>query len=406
MRQSLYDYCVENNRIELLEQWDEAANLPQTPHTITYGSKQKVAWRCEHGHKWRAQVSSRTGNHSGCPVCAGLAILPGENDLQTLFPELAAEWHPTKNAGVTSADVGAFTHRKAWWRCETCGHEWLAEIKSRANGCGCPVCAGKTIVPGINDLATRFPEIAAEWNEDKNTVLCAGDISPGSRKKVWWRCGTCGSDYQASVVSRTNGTGCPVCAGKTVVTGVNDLASKYPLLAEEWHPTKNGHLTPEKVASQSNKNVWWRCSLGHEYQARVASRTVNQEGCPYCSGQRVLKGFNDLATVFPKIAAQWHPTKNEGLTPDEVTCGSAKKVWWKCNVCGYEWKAIIYSRAGAQRCGCPMCAGKVRTNNRPRYQYIAMEAPRPVINRRISSGRDSPVQLSPPGMTKTGTDPT
>ena len=373
MRKSLYDYCVENNRIELLDQWDEAANLPQTPQTITYGSKEKIAWRCERGHTWRAQVCSRTGSHAGCPVCAGLTIIPGENDLATLFPAVAAQWHPTKNMGVTPSDVGAYTHRKAWWRCETCGHEWLAEIKSRANGCGCPVCAGKTIVPGINDLATLFPELAAEWHPDKNAVFCAGDFSPGSRKKVWWRCGTCGHDYQSSVMSRTQGSGCPVCAGKTVIPGLNDLKSRFPDIAAEWDFEKNGSLTPEMVTEQSNRKVWWKCDLGHSYQAVISSRTSDRQGCPYCSGQRVLKGFNDLATLLPKIAYQWHPTLNGALMPEEVTCGSAKRVWWKCNVCGGEWKAIIYSRAGAQRCGCPMCAGKVKRSKLLHYDRILAE---------------------------------
>ena len=404
MRKSLYDYCHEYNRTELLDQWDEAANLPKTPQTVSYGSEYKARWRCEKGHTWQAQVYSRTANGNGCPVCAGVVVIAGENDLATLFPEIAAQWHPTKNIGATPQSVGAFTHRKAWWICPQCGHEWSAEIKSRTNGSGCPVCTGKAVMPGVNDLATLFPEIAAEWNKEKNTLLCAGDISPGSQKKVWWKCGTCGSDYRTSVASRTNGTACPVCAGKTVVCGVNDLASKYPRLAKEWHEAKNGHLTPEKVTPQSNRNVWWRCSLGHEYQARICSRTVSKEGCPYCSGQRVLKGFNDLATIFPKIAAQWHPTKNEGLTPEDVTCGSAKRVWWKCSVCGWEWKAVIYSRAGAQRCGCPNCAGKVRTNNRSRCQYIA-EATYSSRDRRVVSGVDPPPVCGPPVLIKTGTGP-
>lgn len=161
--------------------------------------------------------------------------------------------------------------------------------------------------------------------------------------------------------------------GKTVIPGENDFASRYPVLAREWDFEKNGHLTPDAVTGQSNRKVWWKCDLGHSYQAVISSRASDRQGCPYCSGQRVLKGFNDLATLLPKIADQWHPTLNGALTPEEVTCGSAKKVWWKCNVCGYEWKAIIYSRAGAQRCGCPMCAGKVKTRNRERYRSIAAE---------------------------------
>ena len=131
---------------------------------------------------------------------------------------------------------------------------------------------------------------------------------------------------------------------------------------------------------------------------------MGKKGCPYCADQRVLQGFNDLATILPQVAAQWHPTLNEGMTPEDVTCGSAKRVWWQCNVCGYEWKAIIYSRAGSQRCGCPMCAGKVKTRNRERYRSIAAEYPYPAQRLRIASGSDPPRGLSPPGRGKTGTD--
>ena len=162
MRRSLSDYCGENGLRELLKQWNGPANLPQTPETVSYGSKYKAHWRCAEGHEWQATVYSRTGSRSGCPVCAGLTVVAGENDLQTLFPAVAREWHPTKNAALTPENVGAYTHRKAWWLCDVCGHEWSAEIKSRTSGCGCPVCAGRMVLRGVNDLASRFPEVAAE----------------------------------------------------------------------------------------------------------------------------------------------------------------------------------------------------------------------------------------------------
>ena len=371
MRRSLSDYCSENGMQELLTQWNGPANLPQTPETVSYGSKYKAHWRCAEGHEWQATVYSRTGSRSGCPVCAGLTVVAGENDLQTLFPAVAREWHPTKNAALTPENVGAYTHRKAWWLCDVCGHEWSAEIKSRTSGCGCPVCAGRMVLRGVNDLASRFPELAAEWSAEKNGAFRAEDVLPGSQKRVWWRCAKCGYEYQAGIASRTGSqSGCPVCAGRTALRGVNDLASKYPQLAREWHPTKNGTLTPENVTPHSSRTVWWRCGRGHDFAAQVSCRTGRQEGCPYCGGQRVLAGFNDLATLAPEVAAQWHPTKNEALTPQQVTCGSKKKVWWLCNVCGHEWKANIYSRAGAQRCGCPLCAGRIRIRSGARYGRV------------------------------------
>ena len=165
-----------------------------------------------------------------------------------------------------------------------------------------------------------------------------------------------------------------MCAGRMVTPNVNDLKSRFPELAKEWHPTKNGALTPDAVTAQSNRGVWWLCGAGHEYKATVASRVARNTGCPYCANRRVLLGFNDLASQLPMVAREWHSTKNGSLTPEAVTCGSTKHVWWKCGVCGYEWKAVIYSRAAAQRCGCPMCAGKIKIRNRTRYQRIMDEA--------------------------------
>ena len=109
-------------------------------------------------------------------------------------------------------------------------------------------------------------------------------------------------------------------------------------------------------ACASSAMTWWRCDKGHSFTMRVAFRTTREQSCPYCARRKVLAGYNDLATVEPRIAAEWHPTLNGSLTPEMVTAGSRKKVWWECAY-GHVWKAAIYSRAGKRKCGCPVCAG-------------------------------------------------
>ena len=381
MRQSLYDYCTLNNRIDLLMQWDTDANLPLTPKTVTSGSSRKVWWFCEKGHRWQQAPWERTAKYLGCPVCRGKRIIPGINDLKTLIPDVVDEWNYERNGTLRPENIFPYSHRKVWWKCRECGHEWLAQVKARAGTqkCGCPVCANRMVIPGQNDLATEYPEVAASWHPKKNRTLSPQEVPSGTTRKVWWKCSVCGNEWEAAVSSRTHGSGCPICAGKVVAAGVNDFASQYPEIAREWHPTKNGKLMPNAVTGQSNKSVWWVCPEGHEYKAIVSSRTTSGSGCPYCANRRVLVGFNDLASQLPKVAKEWHPTLNGSLTPEHVTCGSAKKVWWKCNACGYEWKAIIYSRAGAQRCGCPMCAGKVKvTAKQEYYRRITFDANAPV----------------------------
>ncbi|MBE6935617.1 MAG: hypothetical protein E7458_03850 [Ruminococcaceae bacterium] len=212
--------------------------------------------------------------------------------------------------------------------------------------------------------ARQVPGLLAEWDTAENGALSPRDVSYASHRKVWWRCGR-GHLWQARVQSRTDaGAGCPVCTGKTVIPGENDLASIAPMVAEEWHPERNGTLTPEAVTPYSNRKVWWLCPQGHSYCAVINNRVSLTAGCPYCSNRRVLPGFNDLATTAPQVAAQWHPERNHGLTPQMVTAGSHKKVWWQC-ADGHEWQAVIYSRTGDQKCGCPECAGRGKTRSKP-----------------------------------------
>ena len=291
---------------------------------------------------------SRTGPGTRCPYCAGKLPIPGENDLATRFPEVAAQWHPTKNAPLTPEQVLPGSHRRVWWQCEK-GHEWQAIVKSRTVGCGCPVCTNRQIAQGENDLAAIYPELAAQWHPTRNGKLTPQEVSTGTPRKVWWRCEK-GHEWQASVLSRTHGTGCPVCAGKVILPGRNDLASLFPEIAAQWHPTRNGALTPERVSPYSNRKVWWRCGLGHEYQATVGARAKADSGCPYCGGRRVLAGFNDLATLAPEVAVQWHPTLNGNLTSSMVTVGSHRKAWWLCPE-GHVWKAAVYSRTGVRLSG-------------------------------------------------------
>ena len=217
------------------------------------------------------------------------------------------------------------------------------------------------------------PELEPEWDAEKNGPVQFSELTVGSRRLVWWRCAK-GHSYRSAVKSRAQGTGCPVCAGRAVIPGENDLASLFPEIAAQWHPTRNGVLTPEKLTPYSNRKVWWRCPLGHEYAAAVSARTMNGSDCPYCSGRKALPGFNDLATLEPKVAAQWHPTLNGALTPEQVTTGSHKKVWWECPN-GHIWKAIIYSRAGpsSRKCGCPVCAGRIQPERTERYRLAMAE---------------------------------
>lgn len=281
--------------------------------------------------------------------------------------QLLKQWNSNKNGEITPQDLSYGSNKKVWWRCEK-EHEWEAQIKSRVRGSGCPVCRSKKIVAGTNDLSTTHPDIAAQWHPTKNGEVTPKMISYGSHRKFWWVCDK-GHEWEAVVLSRGYGTGCPVCAGKAVIPGENDLASMNPQLAAEWHPTKNGELRPSKVTPYSNRKVWWLCDKGHEYQAQISHRASQDSACPYCIGKKVLVGFNDLTTAYPKIADQWHASLNGELTPEMFTVGNHKKIWWQCSE-GHIWMAAIYSRTGPKKHGCPVCAGNVSKKRLDRYNKI------------------------------------
>lgn len=281
--------------------------------------------------------------------------------------ELLCQWHPVKNGDHTPSNVPVGSNRKFWWMDEL-GHEWEQGLYNRcARRSGCPICAGRVILPGFNDLASKNPELAVQWHPNKNGSLTPQEVRPGSSRKVWWICSK-GHEWRASPTTRVKmGAECPICSNYFALTGYNDLATTHPGIASQWHPTKNGSLTPQEIVAGSNRSVWWQCSLGHEWCAKVVDRTRGTNGCPYCANQKVLKEFNDLATTHPRIAEQWHPTLNGKLAPQMVTAGSTRKVWWLCPE-GHVWRTAVYNRAGRNKqTGCPVCAGNARVKYRQRY---------------------------------------
>lgn len=334
-------------------QWHPSKNGSLSADAFMGNSYKYVWWQCELGHEWEAQIYRRVGGTSNCPTCQGMKVESGFNDLATTHPEIAAQWHPVNNGALTPSEVVATNARKVWWQCER-GHEWESTVNRRAiSGEGCPFCANRRLLAGFNDLATTHPDIAAQWHPSKNGSLTTADLMAGTAQVVWWQCER-GHEWDASPVSRAyGGQGCPLCSGRRVVAGVNDLALARPDLAKQWHSTKNGAMTPSQVSTQSNHRVWWKCDRGHEWEAKVQSRTLG-DNCPYCANKKVLPGYNDLATLRPDIAAQWHPTLNGDLTPAQVTPGSsATKVWWVCAK-GHEWATITADRI--RGIGCMRCA--------------------------------------------------
>ena len=469
---------------QIVKEWNYNKNINITPYEVVRGSAKRVWWICAKGHEWQTVIYARTKGKTKCPYCCNQKILAGYNDLATDNPKLSKEWNYEKNGNLKPSEVAPNTTKKVWWICVK-KHEWKASISDRQRGDGCPYCSGHTVLLGYNDLETKNPNLAKEWNYEKNKDLLPKNVTSNSGKKVWWKCDK-GHEWKATIASRNYGNGCPKCANEnqtsfpekivffyinsvykdaienykpewlkpmelyiyipSIKTAIeydgrqwhknskkdnekNDLCSKHNIklyrlrekgcssindnsinyilenikadgsqvvegikwlskmldfkidiniardfnkinetinyykkekslannnLINQWNYKRNGNLTPEKVTNNSGKKVWWICDKGHEWLAGINDRQRG-DGCPYCSGHKILKGFNDLFTTNPELKTQWDYNKNKNIDPSNLSKGSSKKVWWICDK-KHSYQQIINSKSSG--IGCPICDGK------------------------------------------------
>ena len=329
--QGFNDLKSQNPQLAL--EWNYEKNGSLKPEAITTGSGKRVWWKCKNGHEWEAVVADRN-NGKGCPYCANDYVWVGYNDLLTRNPKLAAEWHPTKNADLSPDSVVYGSKKRVWWLGKKCGHEWQAPIEARNRGKGCPFCNKGTLLQGFNDLKSQNPQLALEWNYEKNGLLKPSDVTARSHQKVWWKCSK-GHEWKATIYARSK-HGCPYCSGRFVIQGETDLATVHPELLAEWNYEKNGSLLPTGVSYGSRKKVWWICKKGHEWQAEVNCRNAGQN-CTYCSKEKISpKVLNiDTGEVFENATEAAKSIGLKSNKPIRVCCNGHFKT-----VRGYRWKYL------------------------------------------------------------------
>ena len=323
------------------KEWHPEKNHPVQLETLYHQSSYRAWWKCSicH-HEWQAKVAHRTEGRS-CPKCRVT-----QQSLQTQAPELARQWDWEKNKPLTPQELFVKSSKKVWWRCEK-GHSFERSAAQRMVRNECPICR-KINHLKANALMTHYPDIAREWHPTRNHPLSVEEVTVGSQKKVWWQCSK-GHEWQAVVGNRVHRLGCPTCQQEERLK-TRSLGVLNPALAKEWHPTKNGTLTPFEVLAKSGQKVWWQCEKGHEWETTILSRS-NGSGCLRCY-RSLASQERSLQQMAPEIACQWHPTKNAPLTPDQISYRSSRLVWWR-GTCGHEWEASVNSRHTSK--GCPSC---------------------------------------------------
>lgn len=422
----------------LMSEWDFPRNTANglSPETVGRNSSTKVWWKGPCGHVWDMSVGQRVRGQA-CPYCSGRRVLAGFNDLATTHPDLVKEWDMEKN-DASPETVSKGSHLKVWWRCER-GHSYPMPInKKTSRGSCCPVCSGKLIVPGVNDLATVHPELAAEWHPTKNGSLKPTDISRESGRKVWWL-GKCGHEWPASPHDRVESkTGCPQCASRRLTSFPEqaiyyyvkklypDTRSRCAGLFENkmeldiyvpsirfavefdgarWHSSEKSHaaerakyelcrekgITLFRVKEDTGQewldvadaiytvprkergdrleqvirgilssidrttNAWTRKTFKLVSDVEVDLERDGAEIRAY-----LTKIDNSLAEFRPDLITEWDYNKNGELLPEMFGINSNDRVWWRCSRCGHSWKTSIIHRAGKRQSGCPKCAKELR----------------------------------------------
>lgn len=414
-RKSFYDWCIENNRLDILEEWNyEKNNI--SPKDVSLQSAIEVWWQCKEGHEWLRKLNHRFGHINkgqirGCPICANQQILEGYNDLATRYPEIAKEWNYEKNSPLLPTQVFPGSSKKVWWKCPK-GHEYQTSINNRTNtNSKCPECLKDTqtsfaelailfylskyfknikhryLICGnecdiyIEDLKVAIEYDGQYWhneNRDEQKYQKLSDIGISlinirepecprtSNPNAYYLKNLEYSELENAIkyifnfIDKNIKPDIHISNNKNNISNFslkleeeNSLEKNYPELMKEWDYTKNKDINPKYITSRSGIKVWWICPEGHSYKSEIRDRTKNHTKCPICANKQALKGFNDLTTKYPEIAEEWNYEKNFPLLPTQVTSGSHKKVWWKCKYCNFEWKSEITNRV--QNLLCPNC---------------------------------------------------
>jgi very-short-patch-repair endonuclease len=226
-------------------------------------------------------------------------------------PEVAKQWHPTKNGTMKPENYTFGSGKKVWWLCEKkcpekCLHEWETTILSRCrDNRNCPYCCNQKICFHTS-IVTTNKEIVNQWHPTKNGDLKPYQFSFGSDKKIWWLCDkNILHEWEAKISGRCRGSKCPYCCNQKCIIN-NSIVTTHPEIVKQWHPTKNRDLKPEMFTFGSGEKVWWLCekNILHEWETSISKRSRG-DGCPHCKNKTqdklhkyLLKKFSGVITEF------------------------------------------------------------------------------------------------------------
>ena len=406
----------------LIEEWDWLENGDLTPDVVTaHDTKKEIHWICKKGHQWTKTLSYRINHKAGCPKCRQemhtsfpeqaiyyyiRSIVHAESRYMYNGVEIDI-FLPDYNVGIEYDGIRYHTSKKAQIR-EDKKNRVLEDkirlirikegrknrvyndviyIKSSNNHSylyyamqqvlrllNIPFSIDFNIdrdridiynqylsMEKENSICQTHPDVAKQWDYNKNGRINPEYVRSASHKAFYWRCKN-GHSWQASVYSRCLSPNCPYCSGKKLLEGENDLLSQNPSLAKEWNYSKNKNLRPNEITVNNPKRVWWKCSMcGNEWPTSVANRNSGT-GCPKCADKRrtitkratIVKKKGSFADNHPELMKEWDYEKNAFVDPYKIPPNAHEEVFWICSECGYSWPALINNRAKGR--GCPECS--------------------------------------------------
>lgn len=347
---------------DVSKEWDYEKN-EDTPIGFATHSRKKKWWICPQGHSYDMRVINRTTGQQNCPYCSGKRVLPGFNDVATTRPEILKYWDYEKNE-ITPQEITEKSAKKIWFTCGKPGHSWQGTLVKlgRGKSIECRVCSGHNVIPGVNDLASQFPEIAAELvGEDPENIYMF------STKKLTWKCPQNHiREVKCFYRTKDNAGICYECETgrkkpkESFDIEKDSLIVRYPEIAERFDKDKNPGVDINVVFYGSTKRLWWKCKRGHSFRRQVNAYTYQHGECPYCSNKKLLQGFNDFPTIYPNLLHMWDYSKNK-IGPENYLAKSSKKVNWVCiNDKDHSFQKSIYAMVRTNG-SCPICFSEGRS---------------------------------------------
>lgn len=368
MKEELYSWCIKRNKQNLIEEWDYDKNNGDKLfiNSISFCSTKKVYWKCSKCNNfWKSSIRQRTLSSRGCPYCAHLKPIIGENDLKTLYPELLKDWDYSKNSRKPE-NFTAYSGVKVWWKCHYCGHEWESTIRNRtASKRNCPYCTMKTTSFGeqavfyyikriFSDAINRYRNFGIELDVYIPSIKMGIEFdgfhwhhTPSSMKREQKKYKICQDNKIKLIrIKDSKAKESYNCCDKTFaienLKDNNQLEIIIRLLLQYLDPSSN-FLTKKRYRKWSTID---------------SEINIETDRFKILENKYIRDSENSFANLYPNILKDWNYEKNHSFNPRAFSKASTIKVWWKCHKCNQEWQAKIVDRT----CGnnkCPVCTNKI-----------------------------------------------